>query len=98
MHSSMTSERKGLLHSTIFEEKIYAFKHDIKTKNIGEIHIYHVDPSILTEENGKRKCMRHTTIKNSSYLRYLYLVIIRNYLVVIIFTRRFCFITMISIY
>jgi hypothetical protein len=71
--------KKKLLHSSILEEKIYAFEHDIKTKNIGEIRIYHVDTSILTEENGKRKCIRHTTINNSSYLRYSYLVIIRNY-------------------
>ena len=71
--------KKKLLHSSTLEEKIYAFEHDIKTKNIGEIRIYHVDTSILTEENGKRKCIRHTTINNSSYLRYSYLVTIRNY-------------------
>ena len=64
-----TEQKKKLLYWSILEEKIYAFKHDIKTKNIGEIHIYHGDTSILTEKNEKRKCIRHTTIKNSSYLR-----------------------------
>jgi len=72
--------KKKSLHSSILEEKIYAFKHDIKTKNIGEIHVYHGDTSILIEANRNRKCIRHITIWNSFYLRYSYAVFIRNYL------------------
>jgi hypothetical protein len=78
-YKSNTNTEKKLFYWSILEEKICAFKHDINTKNIGEIHIYYEDTSILTEKNEKRKCIHRT------YFRYSYLVFIRNYFVVVIF-------------
>jgi hypothetical protein len=56
--------KKKLYYWSILDEKIYAFKHDINTKNIREIYICYDDTSILTEKDEKRKCIRHTAIKN----------------------------------
>ncbi len=45
--------KKRLLYWSILEEKAYAFTHDIRTNNTGEIYIYQGGSSILTE--GKRE-------------------------------------------
>jgi hypothetical protein len=54
-YRSNVNTKKKLFYWSILEVIIYAFKHDINTKNIGEQYIYYDDTSILTEENEKRE-------------------------------------------
>jgi len=61
-YRSNINRKNKLFYWSILKEKIYAFKHDIKTKDIGEIHIYQNDTSILTGKNRKEKM--HTPFKN----------------------------------
>jgi len=61
-YRSNINRKNKLFYWSILDEKIYAFKHGIKTKDIGEIHIYQSDSSILTEK--KRKEKMHTPFKN----------------------------------
>jgi hypothetical protein len=65
-----------------------------------DIHIPVEELRVFTHKirTKERKFIRHTTIKKSFYGRKSYLAFTKNYLVVIIFTEQFCFITMISIY
>ena len=41
--------KKEILYWSALEEKMYAFTHDISTKNISDIHMYHADNSMLIE-------------------------------------------------
>jgi hypothetical protein len=46
--------KKKILYQSTLKEKMYAFTHDIRTKNIGDIHMYHGDSSMLTERNREK--------------------------------------------
>ncbi len=54
-YRSNINRKNKLFYWSVLKEKIHAFKDDIKTKAIGEIHIYHSDTSILTGKKTERE-------------------------------------------